>query len=107
MQLDGNPIRQSAFNIVSRFPGAFLRCDRGSALYITNAPALGYGALSEQLFAGQGFSVYATGKLLYVIPDAVWRELFCEWAHSRGASGFIHVPEAFSERGIADDEALL
>lgn len=46
---------------------AFLRRDRGEALFISNAPAMGF-----QGSAIEGFELRIEGKLMRILPDEGW-----------------------------------
>ena len=64
--------------------GAFLRCDRGGALYVTNLPArCDRWRELAQAMRDAGFRVEERGALLAVVPDGAWRTRFEQWAAVR------------------------
>ena len=64
--------------------GAFLRCDRGGALYVTNLPArCDRWREPAQAMRDAGFRVEERGALLAVVPDGAWRTRFEQWAAVR------------------------
>ena len=68
-----NPIRAKAVEWAQKTPGAFLRCDRGAFLYVTNAPILGTVGVPE------GFIGEVSGELLFLMPADRWIEPFVQW----------------------------
>ena len=52
--------------------GAFLRRDRGDALFVTDAPRLRPRAVWPAALAEAGFACTQTGGLLRLVPDARW-----------------------------------
>lgn len=52
--------------------GAFLRRDRGDALFVTDAPRLYPEADWPVVLAGAGFACTQSGGLLRLVPDAGW-----------------------------------
>jgi len=77
-------------------PNAFLRCDRGVHLYVTNAPALGGGAVPEE-FLGE-----RAGGLLYLTPEDVWIDAFTRWAEPRCAGNALYREFLRFERRAVD-----
>ena len=68
MWTDAGPLRQlRAAARAALPPRAFLRRDRGDALFVTNAPAF-----EPALREIPGFTVERRGGLLYLLPDASW-----------------------------------
>lgn len=61
--------------------GAFLRCDRGGALYVTNLPTRcdRWREIGETMRAAD-FLIEERGALLAVVPDGAWRTRFEQWA---------------------------
>ena len=53
-------------------PGAFLRRDRGDALFVTDAPRLRPEADWPRLFSGAGFACVVENGLALLAPDAGW-----------------------------------
>ena len=53
-------------------PGAFLRRDRGDALFVTDAPRLRPQADWPRVFTGAGFLCARRGELICLMPDAGW-----------------------------------
>lgn len=79
-----NPMREWLTEALAG-TGAFLRCDRGEGLYVTNLPARcsvwpDYARKMEQA----GFAVRASGSLLQIIPHDLWAQRFVEWAQRQG-----------------------
>lgn len=75
-----NPIRERLESLLSG-TGAFLRCDRGGALYATNLPArCDHWRELAQAMRDAGFQVEERGALLAVVPDRAWRTRFEQWA---------------------------
>lgn len=76
------PLRKAALAILPEKKGIFLRCDRGSALYVTNAPAF----TDESIDRGSaGFFCRTEGKLLFLSPGDAWIEQMEEWLRARTA----------------------
>ena len=68
MWTDAGPLRQlRAMARAALPPRAFLRRDRGEALFVTNAPAF-----NPTLLEIPGFTVERRGGLMYLLPDAGW-----------------------------------
>ena len=68
MWTDAGPLRQLRAAARAALPArAFLRRDRGDALFVTNAPAF-----DPALQDIPGFSAERRGGLLYLLPDASW-----------------------------------
>ena len=68
MWTDAGPLRQMrAAARAALPPHAFLRRDRGEALFVTNAPAF-----DPALREIPGFTAGRRGTLLYLLPDASW-----------------------------------
>jgi len=63
------PIREAALDLLSGVKGAFLRCDRGSSLYVTNAPMR---TDAEIGWERAGFHQRTEGKLCFLMPDELW-----------------------------------
>ena len=70
--------------------GAFLRRDRGDALYVTNAPAKGWDGRLE------GFRAHTEGAIAHIYPDAATVEK-CGFAPDRLAD------ELSRFKGVSDD----
>ena len=76
--------------VASQLPeGAFLRCDRGDALYVTNAPAKGWDGRLE------GFWAHTEGAIAHIYPDKTTVEK-CSFAPDRLAE------ELSRFRGVSD-----
>ena len=68
MWTDAGPLRQlRAAARAALPPRAFLRRDRGEALFVTNAPAF-----DPALREIPGFTAERRGGLMYLLPDASW-----------------------------------
>lgn len=75
-----NPIRRAAAEKLSGIRGAFLRCDRGNALYVTNAPVM----IDEKIdWDTAGFFAREEGKLCFLVPGEGWIEPFEAWARAQ------------------------
>ena len=78
-----NPMRERIEGLLSG-TGAFLRCDRGGALYVTNLPArCDHWRESAQAMRAAEFLIEERGTLLAVTPNAPWIGRYCEWAAER------------------------
>lgn len=93
------PMRGVVLTLLPKVQGIFLRCDRGAALYVSNAPARS----GEQAdWESAGFSVRNTETLLFLTPNQCWLEPFCtwagpaddEWVRSLAAASFGEVEDA-------------
>lgn len=74
------PLREAALALLPDKKGIFLRCDRGTHLYVTNAPAF----TDEQIdWAGTGFSCEAQGRLVFLSPENEWMERMEIWLRAR------------------------
>ena len=64
-----------------RGTGAFLRCDRGSALYVTNLPVRSdcWHEVARNMTEAD-FCLSECGRLLTITPDITWLAPFNEWA---------------------------
>lgn len=68
MWVDAGPLRQMrAAARAALPPRAFLKRDRGSALFVTNAPAF-----DPTLHDIPGFILERRGALLAILPDRIW-----------------------------------
>ena len=68
MWTDAGPLRQLRASARAALPPrAFLRRDRGGALFVTNAPAF-----DPALREIPGFTAERRGTLLHLLPDANW-----------------------------------
>jgi len=74
------PMRAAALACLQNVQGAFLRCDRGEALYVTNAPARTDACID---WAQAGFTARHEGKLTFLTPDPQWLERFVCWAEEQ------------------------
>ena len=70
------PLREAALSLIPENQGIFLRCDRGEALYVTNAPARTETPIDWET---AGFAVRTEGKLVFLTPDAAWIGRLEEW----------------------------
>lgn len=73
-------IRRAALSCLPEVRGIFLRCDRGRALYVTNAPALTDKAID---WAAAGFSARGDGKLIFLMPEENWIHAIGLWLTDR------------------------
>ena len=71
-----NPLREAALSLIPENRGIFLRCDRGEALYVSNAPARTEIPIDWEK---SGFSVRAEEKLVFLTPDAAWAGRLEAW----------------------------
>ena len=70
------PLREAVLSLLPDKKGIFLRCDRGEALYVTNAPA----RTDEQIdWESAGFSYSTVGKLCFLIPQTEWVDRLEQW----------------------------
>ena len=68
MCTEAGPLRQlRAIARAALPPKAFLRRDRGDALFVTNAPAF-----APELRAVPGFEAERRGELMYLLPEGSW-----------------------------------
>lgn len=74
-----NPIRETVERMLSG-SGAFLRCDRGQALYVSNVPVKDkdWPALAESLESG-GILCRSERQMLFMTPSLRWREPYTDW----------------------------
>ena len=78
--MDADPVYAAASALISG-RGAFLRCDRGDALYVTNLPMKCERADDVRpALARAGFSVTEAGGCLYLTPADAWMDRFGQWA---------------------------
>jgi len=74
------PLRAAVLSLLPGAKGIFLRCDRGNALYVTNAPA----RTDEKTdWAGSGFEHRTEGKLIFLTPQAEWIDRIEQWLENR------------------------
>ena len=100
------PLREAAFSLLPKKQGIFLRCDRGEALYVTNAPARTDERIDWDM---AGFSCRAEGKLVFLTPEAVWIGRLEQWlaikTEARLAAAVWHAD--FQETAEADMALLI
>lgn len=86
--------------------GAFLRCDRGGALYVTNLTArCDCWREIVQEMRDAGFRVEERGALLAVVPDGAWRTQFEQWAAGRCCeSELTRLFRQSAARSVCDEE---
>ena len=86
--------------------GAFLRCDRGSALYATNLPArCDHWREIAQAMRAAGFLIEERGALLAVAPDGAWRTRFEQWAAEQSCeSELTRLFRQSAARSVCDEE---
>lgn len=82
-----NPLREAAQQRLAHIKGAFLRCDRGNALYITNA-ALRSDEVID--WAAAGFDAQMKGKMTFLIPQDRWIAPLKEWLMEQGRGTKLH-----------------
>ena len=68
--MDSRKLRQVARAALSE--GAFLRRDRGDALFVTDAPRLDAGVSWREALARAGFLVEESGTLARITPGPAW-----------------------------------
>lgn len=86
--------------------GAFLRCDRGGALYVTNLPARcdRWHELAQAMRAAD-FLIEERGALLAVAPDGAWRTQFEQWAAEQSCeSELTRLFRQSGARSVCDEE---
>ena len=70
------PLREAALSLLPDEKGIFLRCDRGSSLYVSNAPA----RTDVKIDWGKAeFACRTEGKLAFLSPKNEWIEKFRSW----------------------------
>ena len=75
-----HPIRRAAEERLKDIRGAFLRCDRGNALYVTNVLV----RTDEEIdWKACGFEAQVRGKMTYLVPDDSQIDAFERWAHEQ------------------------
>ena len=72
-----NPIRAAAQRMLDGVPGAFLRCDRGRALYVTNA---GMRSAEQIDWNAAGFEEENVRGLTFLSPGSCLTKAFQTWA---------------------------
>jgi len=82
-----NPMRAHAVRVLAD-TGAFLRCDRGGALYVTDLPArqASWQAIAAALERAH-LRVEARPGLLLLTPGIEWADAFSDWAGKRTRAG--------------------
>lgn len=80
------PMRRAALELLPEGQGVFLRCDRGSALYVTNAPGR-TGAVIN--WAAAGWSCTERAGLAFLVPEDRWIGLFMQWARGQVRSAWM------------------
>ena len=70
------PVRYAAEECLRGIRGAFLRCDRGDRLYVTNAQIKMREAID---WRKAGFHAENVGNLTFLTPDKGWIGRFAEW----------------------------
>ena len=75
-----HPIRTAAAALLP--PRAFLRRDRGQALYVSNLPALVDASLWLPRLEAAGFSVRLRPPLLFLSPTEAWRVPLLDWLNA-------------------------
>ena len=68
--MDSRRLREAARSALP--DGAFLRRDRGDALFVTDAPRLGAGASWREALARAGFLCEESGALARITPGSAW-----------------------------------
>ena len=89
-----NPIREAAYQQIADIRGAFLRCDRGEGLYITNA-ALKCDCTID--WTEVGFEARDKGKMTFLVPKDLWIQPFEEWLRPQ-----VRYPRLYENIGNAD-----
>ena len=81
--------------------GAFLRCDRGGALYVTNLPVrLENWCDTACAIEENGFKVEQRGALLAITPEPLWKARFEGWA--QGRCGESELTRLFRQRAASE-----
>ncbi len=82
-----NPIRARVEGALSG-TGAFLRCDHGEGLYVTNLPARhGDCAAFVREMENEGIHAQEAAGLLRLTPEARWAAEFIAWAEAQTVPG--------------------
>lgn len=74
------PLRETVLKLLPQKKGIFLRCDRGSALYVTNSPAFTDAQIDWE---SAGFVCRTEGKLLFLSPEEAWIDRAEQWLRAR------------------------
>lgn len=75
-----NPVRAAAQRVLDGVPGAFLRCDRGTALYVTNAEMKAGRSID---WAEAGFEARRERGLTFLVPQRQLLDDFRHWAETQ------------------------
>jgi len=95
-----NPLREAAQRQLTGIKGAFLRCDRGEALYITNA------ALRSQReidWAEAGFEACMKGRMTFLVPKDEAAAAFEAWLYPRVAKRFLYEHVSNADFGLVEE----
>lgn len=100
------PVRAAACALLPEGKGVFLRCDRGNALYVSNAPARTGQRLDG---ADAGFHVREERGLAFLTPDDRWTGRLLEWAsrYVQEDEAIRHIARASFGNTEEEDRALL
>ena len=95
-----NPMRSAAQQRLEEIKGAFLRCDRGEALYITNAAVR-----SEKVidWAAAGFDARMQGKMTFLVPKDEWMQSFAEWLCPQVKDAYLQKNLANADFGLVEE----
>ncbi len=95
-----NPLRLAAQQLLNDVQGAFLRCDRGAALYITNAAVRSEKKID---WAAADFEAHMKGKMTLLIPKDEWMVPFEEWLRPQVKCGYLSDAAANADFGMIED----
>lgn len=71
------PVRRATAALLSEACGVFLRCDRGKALYVTNAPL----RMNKEIdWEAAGFHAIRKRGLDFLTPNDGWMDEMYDWA---------------------------
>ncbi len=98
------PMRQAAQAALPEMRGIFLRCDRGEALYVTNAPQRMAAAIDWE---SVGFHARVERGLCFLTPRDEWIERFCAWAQTAQDEEAERLSRAAQDEDIHQEDRAL
>lgn len=98
------PLREAALSLIPANRGIFLRCDRGEALYVSNAPAR-----TEMPFDWEsvGFACRTEKNLVFLTPEAAWAGRLEEWLAPKTDARLARVIRHADFHETADEDMAL
>ncbi len=95
-----NPLRIAAQKKLSDIKGAFLRCDRGEGLYITNSAVRSGQSID---WAAAGFEVRMKGKMTFLMPKDEWLQPFEVWLRPQVKCAYLSDSAANADFGEIEE----